>query len=121
MSLRASRLRSPAACSGLMYSTVPTEIPSPGHARFGHTARESNAEVGEQRFTVLEEDVLGLYVAMEHTLAMREVQRAGDLLRDANCFGDGESALAREAIAQGFAGHERHDVEQCAFDTARVV
>ena len=73
-----------------MYCDGAERDPRPGHARFAAASlhSEGDAEIGEQRFTVLEEDVLGLDVAMEHALAMREVQRAGDLLRDANRVGD---------------------------------
>ena len=73
---------------------------------------ERDAEVREQRLSVLEQDVLGLDVSMDHALAMREVQRAGDLPRDANASST-ESSFSRVSRSRSDSPlHERHDVEE---------
>ena len=65
--------------------------------------RARDAEVGDHRVTRLEEDVLGLDVAMHHALAVGVGQGVGHLARDADGVVDGELLLALEPGAEGFA------------------
>ena len=83
----------PIACSGLMYVGVPTAIPvrvsvSPPATL---TARAMPKSATSAR-PLGEEDVLGLDVAMDDALRVRERQRLGDLLR--RCRSHRRSAAA---------------------------
>ena len=61
--------RSPAACSGLMYSGVPSMRPvSVSRSPAAATGRERDAEVGDHRLALVEQDVLRLDVAVDHAL-----------------------------------------------------
>ena len=97
-----------------------------GHARLGHpgpaslAGGERDAEVGHQRRVIVEQDVLGLDVAVDHAVAVRVVQRGGDLLGDADGIRHGELLLAGQAFAQGLPFDEGHDVEQEAVGLARI-
>ena len=113
MSLRASSARSPAACSGLMYSTVPSERPVPRQPCFrGFVAADGDAKVREHRFSILEKNVLRLDVAMNDAVAMRVVERARDLLNDAERIAGSEPSVARRSVAQRLAAYSRHHIEQ---------
>ena len=88
------------------------------HAGLGHpgaagAARgERDAEVGDDCATIVQEDVLRLDVAVDHSVAMGIVERAGDLGRYAYCIAERELLLAGEARAEGLALDVGHDVEQ---------
>src|SRR4030095_1193669 len=61
----------------------PDRNPSAGQpATGGLTQRQGDPEIGEQRVAFLQQDVLGLDVAMDHTLPVREVESGRDLSRD---------------------------------------
>ena len=49
---------------------------------------------------VVQQDVLGLDVAVDHAVAVGVVERVGDLGGDADRVGDGELLLAVQPIAQ---------------------
>ena len=68
----------------------------------------------------VQQDVLGLDVAMDHAVPMRVVERTRHLARDAHGVGDRELPFALEPRAQRLAVDERHDVEQQAIRIARV-
>jgi len=112
MSARASMDFSPIACSGAMYCGVPTQ------ARLRHalSARvlhgERDAEVGDERMPALQQNVLGLDVAVDNAAVVRILQRVGDLARELHSVGDGELRPAIEPRAPCFALDERHHVEQ---------
>ena len=78
------------------------------HAKLRERARTrvvhrlTDPEIGEQRVPVLQQDVLGLYVAMHHVGPMRVLQRASDLHGKAHGVGHGDMLLTREAVAQRF-------------------
>ena len=75
---------------------------------------ERDAEVGDERLAILEEDVLGLDVAMDDPLPVSGVERAGDLLGEPDRVVHGELLLSVEPAPERFAIDERHDVEQQA-------
>ena len=68
----------------------------------------------------MEQDVLGLDVAVDHAVAVGVAQGAGDLGRDPDDVGDRKLLLAPEPVAQRFALDERHHVVRSAADLARV-
>src|SRR5205814_1407757 len=49
-------------------------------------------------------------IAMDHAMAMRVIERAGDGGGNADRFADGQLALAHQSIAKRLAFDERHDV-----------
>jgi hypothetical protein len=81
-------------------------------ARLGQ--RPGHAEVGEDGMVLLQEDVFGFDVAMDHALGVRVCKRVGDLVDDANRVRDGDLALPSEPVPQRFTRHVRHDVVQQA-------
>ena len=81
---------------------------------------ERDAEVGHQRRAVVQQDVLGLDVAVDDAVAVRVVERGGDLGGDAHGVRDGEVLLALQPVAQRFPFHERHDVVRGAVHLAAV-
>ena len=81
---------------------------------------ERDAEVGDHRLALVDEDVLRLDVAMDDVARVRVVERRRDLSRDGDGVVDREVALAVEPVAQRLALEEGHDVEQLAVGVARV-
>ena len=69
----------------------------------------------------LEQDVLGLDVAMDDVVAMRVIERLGHLMRDLHGVDHRQRLLPREALPQRIAFDERHDVEQQPAGLAVVV
>ena len=66
--------------------------------------RERDAEVGDERVPVLQQDVLRLDVAMDDAVPVRVVERVGDLARDARRASSiGQLPLALEPRAQRLA------------------
>jgi hypothetical protein len=70
---------------------------------------ERDPEIGHQRLAIVEQDVLGLDVAMDNALGMGVVQRAGHLAADPYRLGDRQLALALEAVATAKGGSEAID------------
>ncbi len=68
----------------------------------------------------MQEDVLGLDVAMDDVVPVRVVERSADFGRDAHRVRDGELLLALEAVAQRLAVDERHDVEEKGSGRPRI-
>ena len=68
----------------------------------------------------MEQDVLGLDVAVDDAVAMGVVEGAGDFLREADGILDRELLFAGEPIAEGLALDEGHDVEELAVGAAAV-
>jgi hypothetical protein len=68
-------------------------------------------EVGHERMTLREQDVLGLHVAMDQPLAVRVVKRLAGLPHQAQGLRHRERALAGEPLAQRLALDVGHDVE----------
>ena len=81
-----------------------------GSPRSGH--RERDAEVGDERVPIVEQDVLRLEVPVDDPVPVGIVERAGHFHRDRDRLADGQLALAPEPRAQRLAGHVRHDVEE---------
>ena len=50
---------------------------------------ECDPEVGDEGLAFVEENVLGLEVAVDHAVPVRVVERAGNRGRDVECFVDG--------------------------------
>ena len=90
----------------------------PRAARLLH--RERDAEVGDERVSALQQDVLRLDVAMHDAERVRGAQRVGDLAGDAHRVVDRQLPLALEPRAQRLARDERHDVVQERVGLARV-
>ena len=97
-SLRPS-IVSPAACSGLMYAGVPTVTPtcvsSLGALRRRREHRLADPEVRDERVPFVQQDVLGLDVAVHDAVAVRVVERVGHLAGDAHRVVDRELACLR--------------------------
>ena len=62
--------------------------------------RQRDPEVGDQRVPVVQQDVLGLDVAVDDAVPVRVVERVGDLARDAHGLVDRQLRLAVEPVAQ---------------------
>ena len=68
-----------------------------GHPPAGRRAhRQRDAEVGDHRPAVLQQDVLGLDVAVDHAVAVRVVERVGHVGGDPHRLVDAELGLAIE-------------------------
>ena len=65
MSLRGVDVRSPVACSGVMYAGVPSDMPISVMRLPPALDGEGDAEVGDQGVPILQQDVLGLDVAVD--------------------------------------------------------
>ena len=95
--------------------------PGLGHPGAAGLARgERDAEVGHQRAAVVQQDVLGLDVAVDHAVPVRVVEGVGHLAGDADRVVHRELLLAVEPVAQRLALDEGHDVEEVAVGLARV-
>ena len=83
------------------------------HARGGGFGdRERDAEIGDHRFTFVNQNIRRLDVAMNHAALVRVLERAGDLPRDGHRFLYAELLLAIELGPERFAPHEGLDVPQ---------
>ena len=70
--------------------------------------------------TVMQQNVFGLDVAMNHTMPVCITKRAGDFVCDAERVVDGELSLAVESCAKRFTFDVRHHVEKLAFNLSRI-
>ena len=62
-----------------------------------HVERARDAEVRDLRTTVsVQEHVLGLHVAVDESLPVRERERTGDLQSKLDCLGDRQAAAAHD-------------------------
>ena len=68
----------------------------------------------------MQQDVLGLDVAVDDAVAVGVVERRGGLGGDAHRVGHGQLLLAADPVADGLALDERHDVIEEAVGVARV-
>ena len=97
-----------------------------GEARLGEAlvarglARGGDAEVGHDGLVAVEQDVLGLDVAVDDAVPVRVVQREPDLAGDADGGRHREPPLALQPPAQGLARHVRHHVIEEPVGLARV-
>ena len=88
------------------------------HAGLGHAGAagarrgQRDPEVRHQRRALVQQDVLGLDVAVDHAVAVGVVERGGDFGGDADRVVDRKLLLARQPVAQDLALDERHDVVQ---------
>ena len=81
---------------------------------------EGNAEVGDERGAIVQQNIFRLDVAMNDVLTMRVVERTRDFTRDANRVGNRQLSLAFQSCAQRFARYQRHDVIQQAIRLTAV-
>ena len=91
----------------------------PGATRGAQGQRD--AEVRHQRLALVQQDVLGLDVPVDHALAVGVVERARHLGRDPHGDLDRELLLPPEPVAQRFALDVGHDVVGGAAHLAGVV
>ena len=88
--------------SGVPTMPVPVKFGSRLH-RFGDT------KVGEEWVVVLiEQNVAGFYVAVQHAVLVGEVEGVGDGRENANGFTDRERTVL-EFVGQRAVAHKRHD------------
>ncbi len=96
------------------------------HAGLGHPGvaclarRERDAEVGDQRPAVVEQDVLGLDVAMDHAVAVRVIECTGHLGSDADRVGNGKLVFPTDPVADRHALDVGHDIKDEAIGLAAV-
>ena len=85
-----------------------------GHPWPGAARRERDAEVGHQRPSIVQQDVLRFDVAMDDVMPVGVVQRIQHLPRDPDRLADGELAFPVEPVPERLAVHEGHRVPQPA-------
>ena len=96
------------------------------HAGLGHPGAaglaggQRDAEVGHQRGAVVQQDVLGLDVAVDHVVAVGVVERGGHLARDPHRVGHRQLLLAVHPVAHRLALDVRHHIEEEAVGLAAV-
>ncbi len=81
---------------------------------------ERDTEIRDERLAIVQQDVLGLDVAVDHAVAVRVVERARHFARDAHGFANRKLPLARQSCAQRLAGDYRHHVVQQSVSIATV-
>ncbi len=74
--------------------------------------RERDPEIHHHRAAIVQQDVLGLDVAVDHAVPVRVVERVGHLARDAHGLVHAELRFAVQLVANRLAFDEGHDVEQ---------
>jgi hypothetical protein len=72
--------------------------------------RQRDAEVGDERMTTLEENVLGLDVAVDDAERVGRTQRVGDFARNTQGVTEWQLAFPLESRPQRLTRHIRHDV-----------
>ena len=88
-------------------------------ARGADGARD--AEVGDDRVTARQHDVLRLDVAMDDVVFVRVRERFGHFAGDLECIVDGQLRLTVQPVAEGFAFDVRHHVVQHPARVAGIV
>ena len=87
-------------------------------ARLGHAApgrcthRERDAEVHHHGAPVIQQEILGLDVAVDHAMAVRVIERLGHLAGDAYRLLHTELRLAVELVADRLPFDVRHHIEE---------
>jgi len=81
-----------------------------GSARLGD--RERDPEVRDHGLALLEQDVLGFDVAVDHPALMREMERIGHVSRDRDRLVHAQLLLTRHLLPQRLAFDVGHDVEE---------
>ena len=82
---------------------------------------ECDSEVGDHRLAFVQQDVLGLYVPMDHVTGVRVAERGSDLPRDAEGLLNRELLLALELVAQRLALDVGHNVKEEPLGATGVV
>ena len=105
-----------------MYAGVPSDRPRYGQLVAGASSgRAGDPEVGDQRVTAGEQDVLRLDVPMDDTGRVGVVECLRHLAGQADRLVNAELGLPTQPLAQRFALHVRHDVPEHAVHVAAVV
>ena len=82
--------------------------------------RQCDAEVRNERLAIVQQDVLGFEIAMDHAVAVCVIEGAGNRHGDAHRLVHRKLFFAIDAMPQRFALDERHDVEQQPIGFARI-
>jgi len=69
-----------------------------------------DAEIGQQRMIVREQNVLRLHIAVHEPIAVLVVETRANFVRNAKCVVDRELPVAIEPVAQRTTGQVRRDV-----------
>jgi len=91
--------------------------------RLGRSSHDGfpDAEVGDDPVPFVQQDVLGLDVAMHDVVAVRVVERVGDFRRQSRRQIDRELAPLAKQVAQRLPLHHGHDEEDKPAGLAGVV
>jgi hypothetical protein len=81
---------------------------------------DRDPKIGHERSSLVQQDVLGLDVAMDDAVPMRVVEGARDFGCDAHGVAYWKPWLSRNSLSQRLAVHERHHVKQRAVGLSRV-
>jgi hypothetical protein len=96
------------------------------HARLGHPGvgtggGQGNAEVGHQCPAIVQQDVLGLDVAVNHLVPVGVVERTGHLAGDTDGIGNRQLLFAVQPVTERLPLDERHHIEDSAIRRAGIV
>ena len=80
--------------------------------------RFADAEIGDRRAVAGKKNVVGLDVAVDNALVVRELERAGDVAEDVHDVADAHRACTHEAHAKRLALDKGHRVEGQAIHLA---
>jgi hypothetical protein len=83
--------------------------------------RSSDAEIGNHRMPGLEEDILGLDVAVQYSVTVGILQRVRNFTSDLHSLAEWQGPFSEEPTAQRLDFCEGHDVVQQTADGARIV
>ena len=91
--------------------------------RLGRSSHDGfpDAEVGDDPVPFVQQDVLGLDVAMHDVVTVRILQPFGDLFGNVQCILDRQLLLAIETVAQCLSAEVVHYVEEVAVRLAAVM
>ena len=104
---RRPRMPARGSCRSACRRPCPVWVSEPSRAQC-----LADAEVGHHRRALVEQDVLGLDVAVDHLVAVGVVERGGDLAGDGQGIGQRKLPLPLEPLPERAALHVGHDVEE---------
>jgi hypothetical protein len=86
-----------------------------------HIDGARDSEIGDNRVTARQQNILGLDVAVDHPLAVRVRERVRYFPRDSRRCVNGELPLAAHSQTESLSAHVGHHVIEKGFDVSRVV